>query len=92
MSFAQRGQGADPGATAQSGLETGELTSRPKQMTSSYDNYGAAWSPDGNTLAYSSSRTPDSFLVFRSANSGQERLPSSSCGSYPQNSKFWSQN
>jgi Tol biopolymer transport system component len=52
---------------------TGETTSRPTKMATGYENGGAAWSPDGNTLAYRASRIDERFLVLRSVANGQER-------------------
>ncbi len=55
--------------------QTGNATSSPKQITSRYDNRGAAWSPDGQALAYFSVRTPNEMaVVIRSAKTGEERV------------------
>jgi Tol biopolymer transport system component len=53
---------------------SGQTTSRPRRLTTSYDNrfYGASWSPDGNELAYFAERGGEPQLVLRSSASGKE--------------------
>lgn len=54
---------------------SGNMTSRPKQLTGQYDSRGAAWSPDGKYLAYFSIRAAGlPSLVIRSDQDGQEQV------------------
>ena len=57
--------------------EAGRLVSRPRQLTRQDLNFGAAWSPDGEYLAYYSQRGPQGgsklTLVIRSTKTGEER-------------------
>jgi Tol biopolymer transport system component len=48
--------------------------SRPQQITTQYDNWGAAWSPDGQWLAYFSARGNRYVLVLHPATGGDDRV------------------
>lgn len=62
-------------------METGELLSQPMPLRSDGHNTGPVWSPDGNKLAYMSTRIywegtenrTKSVLVLRSMETGEER-------------------
>jgi Tol biopolymer transport system component len=57
--------------------QSGKLTTQPKQITSRDLSYGAAWSPDGEQLAYLASRGQREprklVVVVRSGKNGEER-------------------
>ena len=55
--------------------KTGATVSAPNRLSvGGGSNTGAAWSPDGTSLAYLSNRPEGRVLVIRSAESGSERL------------------
>jgi Tol biopolymer transport system component len=65
--------------------QTGKLISQPEQITDRYASTAPAWSPDGESLAYYSKRSPGDWnkgaplsVVVRSLKTGAERAWSSS--------------
>ena len=53
--------------------QTGKLTSPSKRITNRLFNGGAAWSPDGESIAYYSWQNDERHIVIRSAKTGEER-------------------
>jgi hypothetical protein len=53
--------------------QTGKLTSPSKRITNRLFNGGAAWSPDGESVAYYSWQNDERHIVIRSAKTGEER-------------------
>ena len=53
--------------------QTGRLTSPSKRITNRQFNGGAAWSPDGESIAYYSWQNNERHIVIRSAETGEER-------------------